>query len=95
MLYKKVLHKAFSRIPDMTAKEVDPAVDSVIHENEHNLKNATKDMATKADFAKMETRMVAKISGLVLAIVVIVIAGAALILHYYLPSGLSWSRIFS
>ena len=59
-MYKRVLHKVFSRIPDMTAEEVDLAVDSVIHENEHSLKDAMKDTATKDDIRDIESRMATK-----------------------------------
>ena len=60
MLYQKVLHKAFSKIPDMTAEEVDLAVDSVIHVKELSLMNATKNMATKDDIKDIESRMATK-----------------------------------
>ena len=60
MLYKRVLHKAFSRIPDITTEEVDLVVDSVIHENEHSLEDAMKDTATKDDIRDIESRMATK-----------------------------------
>ena len=55
-MYGKILRKILLRIPGVTVEEADLAIDSITHENEINLKEAIKDMATKSDIKNMATK---------------------------------------
>ena len=60
MIYDSLFHQTLTKIPGTTKEEIDLAIESLIYIIDTTVKNAVKDMATKADIKDIELRMATK-----------------------------------
>ena len=56
MVHKEIIHKTLTKIPGVSKEEARMTTDSLVYANDINIKDAIKDMATKADIKDMATK---------------------------------------
>ena len=57
MIHKEIIHKTLAKIPGVSKEEAHMTTDSLVYANDITIKEAIKDMATKADIRDIESRM--------------------------------------
>ncbi len=60
MIHKEIIHKTLTKIPGVSEEEAHMTTESLVYANDINIKEAIKDMATKADIKDIEARMATK-----------------------------------
>ncbi len=60
MIHKEIIHKTLTKIPGVSEEEAHMTTESLVYANDINIKEAIKDMATKADIKDIESRMATK-----------------------------------
>ena len=88
MIYDSLFHQTLTKIPGTTKGEIGLAIESLIYIIDTTVKNAVKDMATKADIkdmelkiSQMETKLFRRMFGMVMATTLLNVSIVSLILQ--------------